>query len=99
MKPHKHAEILKAIAENSEVKIQWLIDSGEWVDVKTADFFICIGCDIDYRIKPEPKPDVKIGYKFEMDGSICVTQGQCYPNLYIIWDGETGALKNAEVLK
>ena len=102
---HKHAEILKAIAENSEVKIQGLIDSGEWVDLKTADFFIYMGCYIDCRIKPEPKPDVesirRVSLRIDGDRLFEIMKNTALSgrdsNIKFIFDGETGELIKAEV--
>lgn len=59
--------------------------------------------DLEYRFKPVPKPD-KVSYLaqwdkngdfFEYDKPRCVQLGQ----IKITRDGETGALKRAEVIK
>jgi len=59
-----------------------------------------------YRIKPEPKPDVTLAYfanpcvESEEDGpSVEWTGSYLKCNLRLTFDGETGKLKAAEVLK
>lgn len=94
MKPHKHAEIIKAWADGAVIERlwsdeHWLIDNQpmweEWEE---------------YRIKPEARHDVI--YFFDVDKykrihQIDTVSGQ--PNLKLTFDGETGELKSAEVLK
>ena len=100
MKPHKHAELIKAWADGAEIQIKyndgwcdWCIGSSpNWLD------------DEEYRIKPEPKPDVARLYKVFGDGIARVLTGtdlanNAVPNLKITFDGETGEPKSAEVLK
>ena len=99
MKTHKHAELIKAWADGAEIeyytgKYWYSVPSRfEWDDA------------IEYRIKHEPKPDV-IKYlnqlKNTYNGSICWEESDYQiTNLSIalIFDGETGELKSAEVLK
>lgn len=97
--PHKHAELIKAWADGAE--IEYCTSIGLWIYVKEPSW----SDDIDYRIKPEPKPDFKASFKVSKEHPdwcnprfdlmpIC-TQG----NLILTFDGETGALKAAEVLK
>ena len=50
-----------------------------------------------YRIKPYPKPDVVEFYNF-FDKYNPVIINQHHAHLKLIWDGESGALKGAEVL-
>jgi len=98
MKPHKHAELIKAWADGAEIEYKskffggWFLFDGEkdgWVE------------DYEYRIKPEPKPDYytkHIAYKARI-----YSEGDRHPpampNLKLCFDGETGQLKSAEVLK
>jgi len=92
MKPHKHAEVIKAWADGA--KIQGKEDDGVWVDIK------CPNWDWDeYRIKPEPKPDTVqyIGIdKYSMRWDSTNVAGRT--NLKLTFDGETGKLKSAEVI-
>jgi hypothetical protein len=97
MKPHKHAELIKAWADGAEIEF-WNEYGGQWI-AKTHPSW---HCDYIYRIKPEPKPDVesylidlKNGKYAEYDTVRCLQEG----DLKLIRDGETGKLKSAEVLK
>lgn len=62
----------------------------------TCDWFGCI--EENYRTRPEPKPDVVRYAKITSSERFRVHQIGS-DNLKLIWDGETGALKDAEVLK
>ena len=92
MKPHKHAELIKAWADGAEIQKK---DGKEWVDCEPWWYE-----DEKYRIKTEAKPDVV--YYFEVDRyknfhQIDTVAGMA--NLKLTFDGETGELKSAEVLK
>ena len=52
MKPHKHAELIKAWADGAE--IQWKDADGRWHSVDN-NYAIPWNNYIEYRIKPEPK--------------------------------------------
>jgi hypothetical protein len=100
MKPHKHAELIKKWVDGIECEYH-IPYADKWEEINfLADF----DTRHTVRIKPEPKPDVVtylskefyhlIGYKwhesnFKFDTTL----------LKIIWDGETGKLKSAEVIK
>ena len=128
MKPHKHAELIKAWADGAE--IQYKDELGEW---ETWDGYNAPPWypDEEYRIKPEPKPDVPEGlidpksyYQGFEDGKNSVLKPEpkpdyytkhiaykariysegdrhppAMPNLKLCFDGETGELKAAEVIK
>ena len=51
--PHKHAAVIKAWADGAEVQILSL-DGREWNCILRPSF----RTEREYRIKPEPKPDV-----------------------------------------
>ena len=95
MKPHKHAELIKAWADGAEIQIS--DGSGLWEDCME---FIAWNKDQEYRIKPEPNPDVVMyGVASFMGVAIGTTNIQKQANIKIIFDGETGKPKSAEVLK
>ena len=101
MKPHKHSELIKAWADGAEIEFKSKV-TNEWTlfDNET-DAWIN---DYEYRIKPETKPDTKIMYvaykgKIVQEGERSVKFCQDWPNLVLTFDGETGELKSAEVLK
>lgn len=99
--PRKHAELIKAWADGAQ--IQWYDDSireHRWKDC--GDYFDW-GCNVQFRIKPEPKPDHIYYGVFEMRGSrtldCCFTKyNDNGDQLKLTFDGETGRLKSAEVL-
>lgn len=92
-KPHKHAELIKAWADGAEIQVEET--TGSWVDIPCPLW----RCSTTYRIKPEPKPDV-VRYGMVVDnryGSLTLARCAC-DNIKLTFDGETGALKAAEVL-
>ena len=92
MKPHKHAELIKAWADGAEIEYFNTTDN-KWEPIFKGwswDSMLLV----DMRIKPEPKPDV-----------VQFWCASCEPlkrpldnNLKLTFDGETGKLKSAEVL-
>jgi hypothetical protein len=107
MKPHKHAELIKAWAEGAEIQIY----RPRWDDWKD-DLMPSWEFDFEYRIKPEPKPDVVmysrvLSVQKHKDGAYYAWVSNAYTempsckadNLKLTFDGETGELKSAEVLK
>ena len=106
MKPHKHAELIKAWADGAEIEVNmpdvngddvWEYFNGDWDELR------------QYRIKPEPKPDVveeltlyrNLAVPFGTVEMQWANPKHYYPigNFRLIRDGETGKLKSAEVLK
>jgi hypothetical protein len=103
--PHKHAELIKAWADGAEIEYfngdrweKWLVNaSPSWYENK------------EYRIKPEPKPDVVMYARVHAprNGNIAAYITNAFvnaeavgqPNLRIYYCGETGKLKKAEVLE
>ena len=90
MTPHKHAELIKAWADGAEIEARQG-DGTTWVTVDAPSWSI----HGTYRIKPEPKPDV-VEYRQE---SPYDKSTPAEFNLALFFDGETGKLKAAEVLK
>jgi hypothetical protein len=94
-KPHKHAALIKAWADGAEIEFRWDC-LNDWRRLTTPRW----DQDGDYRIKPEPKPDVV------MYGYVC-TKGVWRVSIYrgdgdnikVTFDGDTGKLKAAEVLQ
>lgn len=96
--PHKHAALIKAWAEGAEIEnrshgtCKWLAGTPGW----------SMYCE--YRIKPEPNDvteyrhvvrDDVTEYRSVVRDDYDNTQPA---NLKLIFDGETGALKEAEVI-
>ena len=87
---HKHADLIHAWAEGAKIE---LYSDGVWIIYESPRW----NSDVDYRIKPTPKPDVVINYEMSKNGSVWVnTVGA---NIKLTFDGETGELKSAEVIK
>ena len=104
MKPHKHCELIKAWADGAEiqVKVKNCVDGDYWID---EHFPYWNDERYEYRIKPEPKPDAyvfaRIGFVVAYNKPIPTFAygDEVIDNLKLIFDGETGELKSAEVLK
>jgi len=93
---HKHYEVIIAFAEGK--KIQRKNENGDWEDWISPNLPRFYG-DKEYRIKPEPKPDVYVFIKLNtMYGNVSRGLGECDSNIKAIIDGETGKLKSAEVI-
>jgi hypothetical protein len=102
MKPHKHAELIKAWADGAEIQI-FNPDNMEWEDLQCTPVW---NDQMKYRIKPEPKPDVFRNFLFVEKMACAYTfidvtglprnEGEQWIRVYM--DGETGELKSAEVL-
>lgn len=92
--PRKHAALIKAWADGAE--IQYKDFTGGWVDVGVISWY----ADCEYRIKPEPKPDVVQEFWCELGnkGHWHLPYLTSPANLRLTFDGETGKLKKAEVL-
>ena len=94
MKPHKHAELIKAWADGAEIQVKYTDDPQYWVDKNYPSWHP----DDQYRIKPEPKPDVN-EYVFVKNAYEPISWNCIANNLKLTFDGETGELKSAEVIK
>ena len=103
MKPHKHAELIKAWADGAEIEC-YFNGLKKWDSVSEPSW----SEDFKYRIKPEPKPDYvstrrvflkycdSFGYYAETENNALSGRPN---NIRFTFDGETGELKSAEVLK
>lgn len=113
MKPHPHAVLIKAWADGTPLQKRYPLarnaaqQRADWHDFED-DFYPNWEADwIEYRIKPDPKPDViefyvKMSFtELEMQGSYyewVSENGKKCTQLKVIWDGETGELKDAEFI-
>ena len=100
--PHKHFVMIREWALDTSRKVEfripysasWVdIEEQPWVDVEEPSW--CEACE--YRFKPEPKLDHRI-YTRLLNNSLQFSHGS-KPNIEFTFDGETGELKAAKVLK
>jgi hypothetical protein len=96
MKPHKHAELIKAWADGATIEHSHKNWEG-WVTINHPTW----DDEIEYRIKPEPKSDFVTYYSIDTDGVWWRTYqtDNMKPNIAITFDGETGEPKSSEMLK
>ena len=102
--PHKHADLIKAWADGAEIQYRDKGEQAAW-DTMTVPYW---NCDwIEFRIKPQPKPDVTAYFKSgninremtSLGASVgVVNTTKTFANFCLTFDGETGKLKSAEVL-
>lgn len=99
--PHKYAAVIKAWADGHPIEFRLL--NCEWRDLRTPNPIWYE--DTEYRIKPEPKPDVvKYGIAtLDVNNRAQVQylgpfNSNNYNNIVLTFDGETGKLKKAEVI-
>ena len=103
-KPHKHKDLIIAYANGAKIEYYHPTDN-EWYGTSNPDWYE----HIQYRIKPEPKPDV-VKY-MGLDCNIMtgiVESGDFWGDFATVdhWDnqikltfcGDTGKLKSAEVI-
>ena len=100
---HKHYDLIVAWANGK--KIEARLNGGEWHELSTPAWN---GIDTEYRIKPEPKPDMVVysrligKFMITSEGieiqQLIVCELKDRPNIKYTFDGEWGKLKSAEVL-
>lgn len=91
---HKHYDLIIAWANGAPVQFQ-VNFTKEWVDIKNPSW----SSHYEYRIKPEPNPDVVNYIQAIKDGIRTSGPNQCMgSNLKVIFDGETGKLKSVEMI-
>ena len=95
---HKHADLIHAWAEGAEIEIYDPGVVGQWRQSLHPAF----GTAFEYRIKPTPRPDVVWYASPRIGGDMCAYMSKipvAESNLKLTFDGETGELKSAEVIK
>jgi hypothetical protein len=101
MKPHKHAKEIKAWADGAEIEF-YVKEDDIWRPTCSPSW----GGAVEYRIKPQPKPDFVWfwGFNDKLGDAGYLVKNKFaidpWPHqLKITIDGETGKTKSAEVLK
>jgi hypothetical protein len=91
----KHKDLIIAWANGAQIQMQDA--QGWWWDIGRPIWDV----DSAYRIKPEPKPDAVRHTLVFPDTAVIVfdAKHRAGDNLKLTFDGETGALKSAEVIK
>ena len=101
--PHKHAALIREWVLDTSRVVQYKRSSThEWADCEDYPAWIAT---IQYRFKPEPKPDVviysELQARTELGLAIGLNRIKDMPsnNVIITFDGETGKLKSVEIIK
>ena len=91
---HKHADLIIEWANGAQIQL-YQIGMDDWIDAPTPLWFEVT----QYRIKPEPKPDVVVQFHAVDYSVYSAMYFDRIPNLKLTFDVETCELKSAEVLK
>jgi hypothetical protein len=91
---HKHADLIIEWANGAQIQYYDAI-MRRWDDTKNPVW----NETIKFRIKPEPKPDVMVQFHAVDYSVYSAMYFDRIPNLKLTFDGETGELKAAEVMK
>ena len=91
---HKHAVEIIAWAGGAEIQYYDAIMC-RWADDKNPKW----DEETKFRVKPEPKPDVMMQFHAVDYSVYSAMYFDRIPNLKLTFDGETGELKAAEVMK
>lgn len=93
--PHKHAALIKAWADGVPIQFKSSSLRG-WQNVTVAPGWFT---DCEYRIKPEPKPDVVISTNIVKAHIVDIyARNTGVQNCKFTFDGETGKLKAVELI-
>jgi len=93
--PHPLKDIIYAMVGETPVQLR-RHGTSEWLDWNFGSVtpFSNSAIAFEWRIKPEPKPDVVELHNVVIWGRTSTT----IPNIKLTFDGETGQLKTAEVI-
>jgi len=92
MKPHKWSREIKAWADGAQIQFRYKDD---WCDLEGDAPMWYV--EYEYRIKPEPKPDVVLNVSVGQALGALVRKHNEPDNLRLVFD-ESGKLKSAEVI-
>tara|TARA_R110000822_G_scaffold39867_1_gene109102 strand:+ start:97 stop:429 length:333 start_codon:yes stop_codon:yes gene_type:complete len=90
MKPHTHAELIKAWAEGYQIEEQW--ENRGWVATDEPRWFP----SVQYRIRPEAKPDIVrevLAVNTLSAGVLLYVASPEEGNCVLVFDAETNKLK------
>ena len=92
---HKHYEYIVAWADGAEIE-EYRPNLDQWVKPEPYPVW---DVRFQYRIKPESKPDVIEYYYADSFNRLHLMNKGNGPELKLTFDGETGKIKSAEVIK
>jgi hypothetical protein len=103
MKPHPHAVLIKAWADGAQIQ-QYRENLDEWRDCSPYPVW---DERLTYRIKPELQPDIVKAFMLESHplgglrfyDATGFSREKDEQRILVTFDGETGELKSAEVLR
>ena len=96
---HKHADLIHAWADGAEIQARYLKADG-WTDWKKEEGgFIWFVGGAEYRTILKPDIVKYVIADVEDESYIATKDNWECDNLKLIFDGETGKLKSAEVIK
>jgi len=94
MGEHKHAKVLRAIADGKEVEY-WSIEAGEWASGGYINPITSY--ELEWRIKPEPKPPIVDVIRLHYDSFIRVDYDDP-ANVRLTFDSDTKQLIKVELI-
>ena len=89
---HKHADLIIEWANGARIQFEY---SNEWRDDPYPTWFP----ENNYRIKPEPKPDIVRYFFLHPESSFASSEILFNSNIKVIFDGESLKTKSAEAIK
>lgn len=94
--PQKYAELIKAWADGAQIQVKYET-SPEWKDITYPKWTE----GLEYRVKPErPKEIEKILYLYlDIENNRLLNKESLVKNIMMVFDGDTGDLKSAEMIK
>ena len=103
MAEHKHAAVLRAIADRGYEAAEFRPSSSDTWIAASQSYNPMTSAHFEWRIKPEPKPDRVFYNMVRQDVQSGLIGAEHYRpgnghNMRYVFDGETGKLKSAEVL-
>jgi hypothetical protein len=95
-KPNKHAELIKAWADGAEIEVKYP-NAVSWTFVQYPKWTE----SLEYRVKPvRPKEIEKILYLYlDVQNNRLLDKVSLVKNIMMVFDGDTGELKSAEMIK
>jgi hypothetical protein len=100
---HKHYDCIVAWAEGKQIEV-FSDSKGQWEDLIGVPYWVN---NFQFRIKPEPKPDIVIRFYLESNSLVGHRFSEAYTDNDLInkhscikctFDGETKKLKAVEIL-